>query len=338
MSFILGIESSCDECAAAVYSGRDGLRSSAVHSQIDLHARYGGIVPELASRRHLETIAAVVEEALGQAHLKLSQVAAVAVTQGPGLIGSLLTGLTFAKSLALALSRPLIGIDHLQAHLYSAFLAPQPPPFPYLALVVSGGHTSLYLIESFERRTLLGKTLDDAAGEAFDKAAKLLQLGYPGGAKIEKLARQGKADAVSLPLPFPAKTNLNFSFSGLKTALAQHLQRRPPETLSPQEIADLALAYQEAIVRVLASKALAALKLCGAGHLVLCGGVAANRALRERMAAECAKVGCGLTVPPLEFCTDNAAMVAFLGYIHYLQNRSDPLTLAAYARSEENRR
>lgn len=340
MSSVLGIETSCDESAAAVYDSDRGLLASVVYSQAELHSLYGGIVPELASRKHLETLLPVVESSLKQAGKSLAQLDAVAVTQGPGLIGSLLTGISLAKSLAWCHKLPLIGVDHLLGHIYSGFLSKTTPTFPFVALLVSGGHTSLYAVESFSKRRLLGRTLDDAVGEAFDKVAKSLGLGYPGGAAIEGAAKQGRPDKVKLPLPFPGRKNLNFSFSGIKTAVVQSLKQGGYSDKQPpaQEMADLCFTFQQAVIQVLRNKALAAMEQNGISQLVLCGGVAANGALRSDLTERCLARGYTLHVPEIKFCTDNAAMIAFLGQRLFDEGHISPLTLGAYARSEENRR
>lgn len=336
---ILGIETSCDETSAAVVrDGRD-VRSNIVSSQIALHQAHGGVVPELAARAQLTAIIPVVEAALTEAGLELDEIDAIAVTRGPGLAGSLLVGANFAKTLAYARSIPLVGVNHLEAHLYANWLVPtggearDQPDFPILALLVSGGHTELMLMTGHGRYTHLGRTLDDAAGEAFDKGARLLGLGYPGGPAIQKAAAEGKSDAFALPRAWLGESN-DFSFSGLKTALLREVEpyrlpddqdepredvpfrkHRPPRFNDGLPVADLAASFQEAIVDVLSVKTANAARALDAPQVVLAGGVAANRVLRERLASEVdARAGAMLRVPALAYCTDNAAMVAAAGY------------------------
>lgn len=302
---VLGIETSCDETAAAVVEGGEHILSSTVASQVELHARYGGIVPEVASRQHILAILPVVEKALGEAGIGLERVEAIAVTNGPGLPGSLLVGVSLAKALALAKRLPLVGVNHLEAHLYSLWLAGPPPPLPALALLVSGGHTELVLVKGHGDIRPLGRTRDDAAGEALDKAARLLGLGYPGGPAIEKAARQGEA---RFPLPRAwLKGSYDFSFSGLKTAL----RRMVEEMVSPLPIPDLAASFQQAVVDMLVVKALEAAGSLPVKAVLVAGGVAANTLLRETLLA---RSPLPLLIPPSHLCTDNAAMVAACGY------------------------
>ncbi len=311
---ILGIESSCDETAAAVVADGRQVLSSVVATQFELHAAYGGVVPEIAARRHLENILPVIEGALDQAGLGLGEIDGLAVTQGPGLIGALVIGMAVAKTLAFTLRKPLAGVHHLQAHILAAFLLETPPEFPFVALVVSGGHTNLYLVENFLEMTLLGRSRDDAAGEAFDKVAKLMQLGYPGGVRIEALAAAGHPAAFALPRPRIQEEPLTFSFSGLKTALA-HLLKMHPEILDNEAArADLAASFQEAVVDSLTSRASLALEQTDSRRLVVCGGVAANGRLRQALQAQALTDGVELFLPPPLWCGDNAAMVAALGY------------------------
>jgi N6-L-threonylcarbamoyladenine synthase len=302
---VLGIETSCDETAAAVVEGGEHILSSTVASQVEFHARYGGIVPEVASRQHILAILPVVERALGEAGVGLERVEAIAVTNGPGLPGSLLVGVSLAKALALAKGLPLVGVNHLEAHLYSLWLAGPPPPFPALALLVSGGHTELVLMKGHGDIWPLGRTRDDAAGEALDKAARLLGLGYPGGPAIEKVARQGEA---RFPLPRAwLKGSYDFSFSGLKTAL----RRMVEEMAGPLPIADLAASFQQAVVDMLVAKALEVAGSLPVKAVLVAGGVAANTLLRETLLA---RSPLPLLIPPSYLCTDNAAMVAACGY------------------------
>ncbi len=311
---ILGIESSCDETAAALVRDGRHVLSSVVASQVAVHHRYGGVVPELASRQHIEAIDAVMREALSQSRLELADVRGIAVTRGPGLIGSLLVGFSFAKAMAYALGVPWVGVNHLEAHIHALFLEDRPPEFPFVVLLTSGGHTGLYYVTSFVSMEMLGQTRDDAAGEAFDKVAKLMQLGYPGGVRIEALAARGNPAAFSLPRPRIAAEPLTFSFSGLKTAVALQLKKHPEILADPGTQADLAASFQEAVVDSLTSRAWLALKQTGLHRLVVCGGVAANGYLRRVLQDRAGAASAELFLPPLHLCGDNAAMVAALGF------------------------
>ncbi len=311
---ILGIETSCDETAAAVVADGRRVLSSVVATQFEAHAAYGGVVPEIAARRHLENILPVIQGALDQAGVSLPDLDGLAVTQGPGLVGALVIGMATAKTLAFTHRLPLAGVHHLQAHILAAFLTDAPPAFPFVALVVSGGHTNLYRVTSFLEMELLGRSRDDAAGEAFDKVAKLMQLGYPGGVRIEALAARGNPEAIHLPRPRIQAEPLTFSFSGLKTAAALHLKRHPEVLTDPTARADLAASFQEAVVDSLVSRAWLALEQTGSERLVVCGGVAANGHLRRVLASRAAASDAGLFLPPLSLCGDNAAMVAAAGY------------------------
>lgn len=318
--FLLAIETTCDETGAAVLegtgpsnSGVPVVRSSVVASQIKLHDRYGGVVPEIASRAHVRQILPVIDEALRQASINLDRIGAIAVATRPGLVGALVVGLTAAKALALALDVPLVAVDHLEGHLYACQLAyPERNVYPCLGLVVSGGHTSLYRCESPIDNELLGGTIDDAAGEAFDKVANLLELGYPGGPQIERVARTGNPRAFAFPRAFLHEDRLAFSFSGLKTAVMYALKgqgrKRPEEERTPETIADVAASFQEAVVDVLVSKTRQALHMSGMNKLGIGGGVAANIHFRLRMAEMADAEGIELFIPPLALCTDNAAM------------------------------
>jgi N6-L-threonylcarbamoyladenine synthase len=308
---ILGIESSCDETAAAVLEDGRRVRSSIVASQDAVHAPYGGVVPELASRRHLEVIVPVVERALGEAGVALRDLDGIAVTNGPGLVGSLLVGCSLAKSLAWVHGTPLVGVNHLEGHIFAASLTDDPPAYPFLALVVSGGHTALYYTDAPLAYRLVGETRDDAAGEAFDKVAKLLDLGFPGGPRIEKVARTGSPNAIPLPMAQMSDQTLDFSFSGLKTAVSLHVKRHAP--LTERDVADVAASFQAAAVKMLVRKTAKAARELGARRVVLTGGVAANTALRDGLAAVSAEHGLRLHVPPRNLCTDNAAMIAAAG-------------------------
>ena len=315
---VLGIETSCDETAAAVVEGGKHILSSIVASQVELHARYGGIVPEVASRQHILTILPVVERALGEAGVGLEGVEAIAVTSGPGLPGSLLVGMSLAKALALARRLPLVGVNHLEAHLYSLWLAGNPPPLPALALLVSGGHTELVVMRGHGDIQPLGRTRDDAAGEALDKAARLLGLGYPGGPAIEKAAQQGEA---RFPLPRAwIKGSYDFSFSGLKAAL----RRMVEEMAAPLPIPDLAASFQQAVVDMLVVKALEAARSLPVKAVLVAGGVAANTLLRETFLA---RSPLPVLIPPLSLCTDNAAMVAACGYLRLGRGERAPRDL-----------
>lgn len=319
---VLGIESSCDDTAASVLEDGRVVLSSIVSSQESIHAKYGGVVPELASRRHIETIVPVIEEALSNAGKTLGDIDGIAVTQGPGLVGSLLIGLSFAKSLSLAKGLPLTGVNHIEAHAHAAFLAEKgergaAPGFPFVALIASGGHTTLLHFEDATAYRVLGQTLDDSAGEAFDKVAKLLGLGYPGGAAIDRLAREGDKGAIDFPRPLASKGSLDFSFSGLKTSMLTYVKNLsgPP---SGALLRDLSASFQEAVVDSLVTKALRALRATGAKDLVAAGGVASNSRLRARLSEMAEEEGLGLYIPHPRYCTDNAAMVASLGF-HQLE-------------------
>ena len=305
---ILGIETSCDETGVALYEGARGLLGHALFSQIDLHAAYGGVVPELASRDHIRRLPALALGLLGQAGRDMSDLTAIAYTEGPGLAGALLVGAAYAHGLAYALDVPALGIHHLEAHLLSPLLSRPAPEFPFVALLVSGGHTQLMRVAGVGAYELLGETLDDAAGEAFDKSAKLLGLGYPGGPALAQLATLGRPGRFRLPRPMLASRDLDFSFSGLKTAVLNLVRER---VLDQPARADLALEIESAIVDVLAAKSLAALEHTGLGRLVVAGGVGANLSLRARLAAGTAGAGARVFYPELEFCTDNGAMIAF---------------------------
>jgi N6-L-threonylcarbamoyladenine synthase len=308
---VLGIESSCDETAAAVLADGRRILSNVVASQDAIHAPYGGVVPELASRRHLEVVAPVVERALGEASVRLPELDGIAVTQGPGLVGSLLVGLSVAKSLAWVHGTPLVGENHLEGHIYASVLTDDPPEHPFLALVVSGGHTALYHARAPLEYALVGETRDDAAGEAFDKVAKLLGLGFPGGPIIQKVAEQGDPRAVAFPLAQMTDGARDFSFSGIKTSVASHVRRHGP--LGPQQVADIAASFQAAVVKMLVRKTVKASLHLGVKRLVLTGGVAANAPLRAALAAQAAEHGLALHMPPARLCTDNAAMIAAAG-------------------------
>ena len=331
---ILGIDTSCDDtCAALVKDGRYVL-SNIVNSQVPVHHEHGGVVPELASREHIRNILPVVRESLKKAGLTKKDIDAVAVTVGPGLVGALLVGIYFAKAFCYANRIPLVGINHLEGHILSIFLEKKSPPFPFVALTVSGGHTNIYHVRDFGDYTVLGQTLDDAAGEAFDKIAKLLDLGYPGGPVIEKLARAGRFDAIDFPRAYLSKDSLDFSFSGLKTAVALyfrkwHDHRAKGNTIS---VADIAASFQAAVVDVLIDKVVAAAERMGVRSVVLAGGVARNASLRDKLMTTMSERGIDLFFPSPEFCTDNGAMIAIAGYYRRRRGESDSLTLDARSR------
>ena len=310
----LGIETSCDETGVALYDSERGILGEALHSQVDLHALYGGVVPELASRDHIRRLLPLAREALAQAGRKLEDIDLIAFTQGPGLAGALLVGAAVASGLGLALRRPVVGIHHLEGHLLSPLLSDPRPEFPFIALLVSGGHTQLMAVEGIGQYALLGETQDDAAGEAFDKTASLLELGYPGGPALAKLAELGHANRHKLPRPMIASGDLNFSFSGLKTAVLTIARRGIADE---QAKADLAASFQAAVVDVLAAKCLQALESTGMTRLVVAGGVGANAALRARLIAQTASVGARAFFPPARLCTDNGAMIAFAASLKY---------------------
>jgi N6-L-threonylcarbamoyladenine synthase len=307
---VLGIESSCDETAVAVYDADRGLLSHRLHSQVAMHQAYGGVVPELASRDHVRRLLPLVRQALADAESGSHSIDGIAYTAGPGLIGALLVGAGFATSLGLAWGKPVLGIHHLEGHLLAPLLEPDPPSFPFLALLVSGGHTQLVDVAALGRYRILGETLDDAAGEAFDKTAKLLGLPYPGGAALAKLAETGRSDRFTFPRPMLDRPGLDFSFSGLKTAALVALRGR---VLDDAIRADVARGFQEAVVDTLVEKCRRALEFSGHRCLVVAGGVGANSRLRQRLAEVARGVGAELYFPRVEFCTDNGAMIAFAG-------------------------
>jgi N6-L-threonylcarbamoyladenine synthase len=307
---VLGIETSCDETAVALYSSERGVLAQALHSQVAMHERFGGVVPELASRDHIQRLLPLVDRVLSQAQLTLNDVDGIAYTEGPGLAGALLVGATVGRALAFAIGKPAIGIHHLEGHLLSPLLSQDPPQFPFVALLVSGGHTQLLRVDGLGRYSLLGDTVDDAAGEAFDKSAKLLGLGYPGGPAIAALAQSGTPGSLTLPRPLLRSGDLNFSFSGLKTAVLTAVRKGHG---SGAGRADLAAELQAAIVDVLVAKALAAADASGLDTLVVAGGVSANRRLREQLDAAARERGLRVHFPEPALCTDNGAMIALAG-------------------------
>lgn len=345
MTYLLGIETSCDETSAAVLEVRTPephaarLRSNIVASQVDLHRRYGGVVPELASRRHLERLGPVIDEALDAAGVALQEIGAVAVTCGPGLAGALTVGVAAAKALAFAGGRPLIGVNHLEGHIYANLLEHPDLPLPAVVLIVSGAHTDLLVMADHGRYAILGRTRDDAAGEAFDKAARALGLGYPGGPAIDGEARKGKAHRVALPRPFPDETSYDFSFSGLKTAVLRTVARMSHGATPPRDtehttapwVADVAAAFQDALVEVLVAKTIRAARALGVRSILLAGGVAANSALRARLETAAQGLGVPLFLPSLSLCTDNAGMIAAAAAYHLARGERSSLGLGAYA-------
>lgn len=317
---VLGIESSCDETGLALVDTEAGLLAHALYSQITMHQEYGGVVPELASRDHIRRALPLLDQVLREAHVDKSAIDAIAYTKGPGLAGALLVGASVACGLGLALDRPVLGIHHLEGHLLSPLLAPNPPQFPFIALLVSGGHTQLMRVEGIGQYTLLGETLDDAAGEAFDKSAKLLGLTYPGGPAISHLAERGDPSVYTLPRPMLHSKDFNFSFSGLKTAVLTVVKNHVSE-LTEQDKANVARAFVDALVDVLVAKCSAAMRHSGFKRLVIAGGVGANLQLRAGLNAAAKKSRFEVFYPELEFCTDNGAMIAFAGA---LRLKEDP--------------
>ena len=329
---ILGIETSCDETGVALYDTRAGLLAEALHSQVELHALYGGVVPELASRDHVRRLLPLLHATLDRAGKAMADVDLVAYTQGPGLGGALLVGAAVATGLGLALDRPVVGIHHLEGHLLSPLLAEPRPEFPFVALLVSGGHTQLMRVDGVGRYALLGETQDDAAGEAFDKTATLLGLGYPGGPALAALAEGGDPQAFAFPRPMLASGDLDFSFSGLKTAVLTRL--RALGTPGERQRRDLAASFQAAIVDVLAAKCARALDQEGLQRLVVAGGVGANAALRARLVAQAAERGATVYFPPLRLCTDNGAMIAFAAALKYPDGASGMTDFGIHPRWE----
>lgn len=326
--FILAIETSCDETSAAVVADGSQIRSNIISSQVAAHQKFGGVVPEVASRKHLELINQVLAGALSEAGIGFHDLNAVAVTYGPGLVGALLVGVSAAKSVAYGLGLPLIGVNHIEGHIYANFLAEPGLDFPLLCLVVSGGHTDLVFLEKHGDFKVIGRTRDDAAGEAFDKAARTLGLGYPGGPLIDRIARDGNPGAVALPKAYLEEGSFDFSFSGLKSAVINYLHRAGQRG-EEVNTADLAACFQKSVIDVLVDKTLAAARETGTSTILLAGGVAANTRLREELAERAAGESRRVVIPPPVLCTDNAAMIACAAYFRYLRGAFAPLTLNA---------
>lgn len=326
---ILGIETSCDETGVAIYDEEKGLIANQLHTQIALHADYGGVVPELASRDHIRKLAPLLQAALQEANLTAKDIDGVAYTSGPGLVGALLVGSTVARSLAYAWNIPVIGVHHMEGHLLAPMLEENPPHFPFVALLVSGGHTQLVRVDGVGRYELLGESIDDAAGEAFDKTAKLLGLDYPGGAALARLALNGTPNRFAFPRPMTDRPGLDFSFSGLKTFAANTLHQVMQEEgeLTEQSKADIAYAFQEAVVDTLAIKCKRALKQTGLKRLVIAGGVSANKQLRQTLAELMQQLGGEVFYPQPQFCTDNGAMIAYAGFLRLKQGQQQDLAI-----------
>ena len=325
--YILGIESSCDETAAAVVKNGKEVLSNIISTQIPIHRKFGGVVPEIASRKHIERIMPVIDKALDDAKLTMAEITAVAVTYGPGLVGALLVGLSAGKALAFACDKPLIGVNHLEGHVFANFLSGEDLKPPFLALVVSGGHTSLLIVEDYNTFKLLGQTRDDAAGEAFDKIARFMGLPYPGGPEIEKLAVSGNPKSIAFPKPLLPGTH-DFSFSGLKSAVINYIHGLEQKG-EPLNKADIAASFQETIVEVLVEKSQDALRATGLKQIVLAGGVSANKSLQKALAKGAEEVGASLIHPTAILCTDNAVMIATRGYYQYIHGERSAWNLNA---------
>lgn len=326
---VLGIETSCDETGIAVYDSARGLLAHTIYSQTEIHAQWGGVVPELASRDHIRKAIPLIEEVLSKANITGKEIDGVAYTKGPGLVGALLVGAMLGRTLGFAWGVPTVGVHHLEGHLLAPFLEPNPPAFPFLALLVSGGHTELVKVEGIGRYEILGDTLDDAAGEAFDKTAKLLGLGYPGGAALAKLAERGNPKRFHFPRPMIDRPGLDFSFSGLKTFALNTVEANDSDD---QTKADIARAFEDAVVETLTIKCKRALQQTGLQSLVIAGGVGANSALRHALHAMCKKREVALSFPRLEFCTDNGAMIAYVGCQRLLAGQEDDLSVEVHPR------
>ena len=325
---ILGIESSCDETAASVVKNGREILSSVINTQVDFHKKYGGVVPEIASRKHIENIDAVIDEALSSANVSFSDIDAIAVTYGPGLVGALLVGVSSAKALAFALNKPLVAVNHIRGHICANFVAHPDLVPPFICLVASGGHSHIVKVNNYTEFEVLGRTRDDAAGEAFDKIARVLGLGYPGGPLIDELAKGGNPEAVSFPRVRIDKNSLDFSFSGVKTAVINYLHKAEQAGESVDK-ADIAASFQAAVTDVLCEHTIEGAILSGAKTVALAGGVAANTALRAKMAKECEKHGISVIYPPPVLCTDNAAMIASAGFFEFEKGNFADLSLNA---------
>jgi len=326
--FILGIESSCDETAASVVRGGRQILSNVINTQVDFHKKYGGVVPEIASRKHIENIDSVIDEALFSADMTLSDIDAIAVTYGPGLVGALLVGVSSAKALSFATGKPLVAVNHIRGHICANFAAHPDLEPPFVCLVASGGHSHIVNVKDYTEFEILGRTRDDAAGEAFDKIARVLGLGYPGGPLIDELAKNGNGEAVNFPRVRMDNNSLDFSFSGVKTAVINHIHKAEQKG---EEInkADIAASFQEAVTDVLCEHTIEGAIKCGAKTVALAGGVAANSALRKKMAQMCEKHGISVIYPPPVLCTDNAAMIASAGFFEFQKGNFADLTLNA---------
>ncbi|HED34422.1 MAG TPA: tRNA (adenosine(37)-N6)-threonylcarbamoyltransferase complex transferase subunit TsaD [Gammaproteobacteria bacterium] len=330
---ILGIESSCDETGLAVYDAEKGLLAHVLHSQIALHGEYGGVVPELASRDHVRYLLPLAEQVLQKAGIKKSQLDGIAYTAGPGLVGALMVGASTGRAMAMALGIPAVAVHHMEGHLLAPMLEDPAPAFPFVALLVSGGHTLLAEVKGVGQYTLLGESLDDAAGEAFDKTAKMLGLGYPGGPILAKLAEQGEAGAYKFPRPMVDRPGLDFSFSGLKTFSLNTWQKEVEKgNDNEQTQANICRAFEDAVVDTLSIKCRRAIRQVGAGTLVIAGGVGANLRLREALGAMMKKEGGELFYPRIEFCTDNGAMIAYAGCLRLMAGQTEPLSIRVRAR------
>lgn len=325
---ILGIDTSCDDTSAAVVAEGRKILSNIVHSQVKLHHPHGGVVPELASREHLRNIMPVVQEALAKAGTGMGEIDGVAVTVGPGLVGSLLVGLYYAKAMSFVNGLPMAAVNHLEGHILSIFLEDEVPEFPFICMTVSGGHTSIYNVKGYGDYLQMGQTLDDAAGEAFDKVAKILGLGYPGGAVIEKIARRGKVDKIDFPRAFLSKDSLDFSFSGLKTSVSLFIRKwKDKEADSGVSLADIAASFQEAVIDVLVTKVLKAAGMMKTDSVVVAGGVACNNRLRERLKQDASGKGIRIYHPRPSYCTDNGAMIAVAGYRRLLEGHATEMSV-----------
>ena len=332
---ILGIETSCDETAASIVVDGSEILSSVVSSQVDVHHKYGGVVPELASRKHIEDIVPIVKEAVSKAGINFKQIDALAVTQGPGLIGSLIVGFAFAKSFAYTLGIPWIGVNHLEGHINSVFLESNPPTFPFVSLLVSGGHTSIYYVKHHTDIEMMGQTRDDAAGEAFDKVSKAIGFGYPGGIIIDRLAKKGDPAKIVFPRAYLDKAGFDFSFSGIKTSVNRYIQTHDNEY--KEQIADIVAGFQESVVDVLSYKVLNAAMKMDCDQISIVGGVAANSRLRKRAEQDAEPKGIKVYIPSVDLCGDNAAMIAATGY-HYLKNgKSSDISDDVYSRIKMKR-